>query len=760
MSTNPELDAVRAGEAAIEEMERDAMELARGSAAALGVGTDEPVPTFRRGLRDAGVGRALALRVAVLTMPLMFLTLVLLRFDSAIANTLGLDPLGYEYPGLLNSLEIPVYVVGAVGSALLTAKFAYVHACRGWVLTAAVFLNAVALWCCAFATGEWGLLVGVLLAGLGAGAAYTTTFSMVMDGYPPGIRVRVVTLAVSGVAAGAVVGNVVVALGYDAFDLTWRGILMVLAALGTLLAAASIGVRDPGVGRFDVDRIDEIVRERIGPRGTGTAELSEGDVSIRFSEQLRQVFAARAGVMMAAVFFLFGTLVVPLQAFISQFVVARYQWTLTDRLWFYVLLASIGVLPLFALATRGDRWFRAGPERLMRLVTYFAVLGCVALFVVAFVTNEWVTIIGLALAYLGLYFGLVVAYVVMLSVVEPRLRAHAAAVAGLLVLSAVLAGGIVAGQLSDRYGVTTAIVFFSLSYLGVAGSMRIAGQEFSGDVATLVEKEIQREELVVRVSTGQHFPLLGCRNLDFSYGKLQVLFGVDFTVDDGELVALLGTNGAGKSTLLKVISGLGLPSRGSVHFRGADITYVDPVRRVEHGIAQMPGGRAVFPGMTVAENLRMHGFAIRKTPKSIERGIDATFDAFPVLYSRRNQPAATLSGGEQQMLALGKAFILQPRLLLIDELSLGLAPLIVGQLIAMVQRINASGTAVVVVEQSVNIALTLVDHAYFMERGQMRFDGVANELIERPDLLRSVFLDGASKGLQTMAAEHAREDAR
>ena len=130
-----------------------------------------------------------------------------------------------------------------------------------------------------------------------------------------------------------------------------------------------------------------------------------------------------------------------------------------------------------------------------------------------------------------------------------------------------------------------------------------------------------------------------------------------------------------------------------------------------------------------------------------------------MLAARRNQPAATLSGGEQQMLALGKAFILRPRLLLIDELSLGLAPLIVGELIAMVKRINATGTAVVVVEQSVNIALSLVDHAYFMERGQMRFDGVANELIERPDLLRSVFLDGASKGLETIAAPKAGEGA-
>jgi ABC-type branched-subunit amino acid transport system ATPase component len=171
----------------------------------------------------------------------------------------------------------------------------------------------------------------------------------------------------------------------------------------------------------------------------------------------------------------------------------------------------------------------------------------------------------------------------------------------------------------------------------------------------------------------------------------------------------------------------------------------------------MPGGRSVFPGMSVVENLRMCAFTLRRSSKAVERGIDAAFDAFPALAARRNQGADTLSGGEQQMLALGRAFILQPRLLLIDELSLGLAPLIVGQLIEMVRRINATGTAVVVVEQSVNIALTLVDHAYFMERGQMRFDGDARDLVARPDLLRSVFLEGASKGIETMAPGPADE---
>jgi ABC-type branched-subunit amino acid transport system ATPase component len=213
------------------------------------------------------------------------------------------------------------------------------------------------------------------------------------------------------------------------------------------------------------------------------------------------------------------------------------------------------------------------------------------------------------------------------------------------------------------------------------------------------------------------------------------------------MVALLGTNGAGKSTLLRVISGLGLPSKGSVHFRGSEITYLDAERRLHLGITQIPGGKATFGPLTVLDNLRVYGHSLGRGSKALDAGIEATFEAFPRLEERKHQLATTLSGGEQQMLALGKAFILQPRLLLIDELSLGLAPKIVGELLEMVRRINASGTAVVLVEQSVNIALSLVDHAYFMEKGEIRFDGGAADLVGRADLLRSVFLEGATKGL-------------
>jgi ABC-type branched-subunit amino acid transport system ATPase component len=244
-------------------------------------------------------------------------------------------------------------------------------------------------------------------------------------------------------------------------------------------------------------------------------------------------------------------------------------------------------------------------------------------------------------------------------------------------------------------------------------------------------------------SNGTSAAALELRGIRKSFGHVEALRGVDLDIARGEVHAVMGDNGAGKSTLLKVISGIGLPSRGSVRYRGAEITYLDAERRLRLGITQIPGGRAVFGPMTVIENLRGFGYTLGRDAKSLNTAIDRCFEAFPRLAERRNQNAGLLSGGEQQMLGLSKGLILQPKLLLIDELSLGLAPVIVAQLLEMVRQINAEGTAVVLVEQSVNIALNLVDHAYFMEKGEIRFDGAARELLKRDDLLRAVFLEGA-----------------
>jgi len=351
---------------------------------------------------------------------------------------------------------------------------------------------------------------------------------------------------------------------------------------------------------------------------------------------------------------------------------------------------------------------------------------------------------GVALALLALV--LPSLNVAMLSIVPPRMRPHAAALAGMSLAAIGGFGGLLLlGGIDRRFGTGGAIA--SLAGPGIAAGLVLLGaaHTIQADLDRMIDQMVERVELSRLRARGARPPMLACRGIDFSYGELQVLFGVDLAVDEGEMVALLGTNGAGKSTLLRVISGLGLPSAGTVRFGGVDVTYVAPHRRPAMGIVQVPGGKAVFSTLSVVENLRLYGFSLGRDRRAIEQSIETALEAFPQLAARRSQPASTLSGGEQQMLALTKALILRPRLLLIDELSLGLAPVVVAELLEIVRQINATGTAVVLVEQSVNLALSLVDHAYFMERGQVRFDGPADELLGRNDLLRSVFLEGAAR---------------
>lgn len=237
-------------------------------------------------------------------------------------------------------------------------------------------------------------------------------------------------------------------------------------------------------------------------------------------------------------------------------------------------------------------------------------------------------------------------------------------------------------------------------------------------------------------------PAVAARGIDVSYGRLQVLFGADLDVRPGEIVALLGTNGAGKSTLLKAMCGL-VPSRGSIHLGTEDLSGRSAEEIVRSGVALMPGGRAVFPTLTVDEHLRLASWTFRKDRERIAADLADVTELFPILAERGGQLAGDLSGGEQQQLALATTLLLRPEVLLIDELSLGLAPMVVASLCDVVRRLNATGITVVVVEQSVNVALTLAERAVFLEKGAVRFEGPTRELLDRPDVLRSVFLEGA-----------------
>ena len=244
----------------------------------------------------------------------------------------------------------------------------------------------------------------------------------------------------------------------------------------------------------------------------------------------------------------------------------------------------------------------------------------------------------------------------------------------------------------------------------------------------------------VGVGSGQAgAPLLEVRGLSVSYGRIQVLFDVDLRVDEHEQIALLGTNGAGKSTLLRAVAGLIPVDGGEIRFRGEDVGGLPPHERVGRGMTLVEGGRATFPSLTVAENLRLGAYPDAGQRDLVEQRLEAALELFPALRPRLGQAAGTLSGGEQQMMAVGRALMADPSLLMIDELSLGLAPVVMQQIVGAVEQLAARGTTLLLVEQSLNVALAVADRAYFMEKGEVRFSGDTAELLDRGDLVRSVF---------------------
>lgn len=232
--------------------------------------------------------------------------------------------------------------------------------------------------------------------------------------------------------------------------------------------------------------------------------------------------------------------------------------------------------------------------------------------------------------------------------------------------------------------------------------------------------------------------MLELRSIDAGYGRFQALFGIDLDVKAGEAVGVIGPNGAGKTTLMRVISGLIRPTRGSITMQGADVLATAAHRIVSLGIAHVPENRRLFPRLSVEDNLRMGAFMPEARARYRER-MDFVFDLFPRMKERRNQLAGTMSGGEQQMCAIGRALMSEPRLLLLDEPSAGLAPVIVQQVFGLVERIRASGLTVLIVEQNVRQVLKVVDRAYLLEAGTIRASGTSAELMES-ETIREAYL--------------------
>ena len=640
----------------------------------------------------------------------------------------------------------PLLSLLAVGGALLAslaglgfAALALRHPNRATPAVVAGAATAIATVAVAWVTVPGGLVAAqLLLLAVARGAVPALHRPLIADAVAPGARVRALAVYRCATVAGVALLPAAVLGAIAVFDLTWRAAFLASGVAIAGMALAALALRDPGAGRFETAAVAALTDGADAPAEAAPA----------FGEALRRVLAVPGFRLVLVIWAVVGVLSFPMVSFVGFLFDERYDTGPGGRVALVAAGAVAAILALILFGRRGDKILGRDPGALTRVVGIGLAGGAAALLVTAASPSRAPAAAGAVVATAAVALALAALDVLTITVVEPRLRVMASALAGVFLAGVgTVSGVLLLGGLDRRFGVRLAVSALAIPALLGAFLARRAAVIVPGDLDGLAQRELSRGRLRAGTARGERFPLLSCEGIDFAYGQLQVLFDVTFKVDEGEMVALLGTNGAGKSTLLRVISGLGFPRRGSVSHSGQDITYLDAERRVGLGITQISGGHAVFGPLDIVENLRVYGYTIGRSRRKIEEGIEAAFEAFPRLAERRHNPASTLSGGEQQMLGLSKALLLQPRLLLIDELSLGLAPVVVGQLLGMVERINAAGTAVVLVEQSVNVALSLVSHAYFMEKGEIRFDGAAKDLLQRRDLLRSVFLEGAGRTL-------------
>ena len=729
------LAEVEAAEARAEEMaaeRRRAHEKAMESLGFGGGGGKDIKPTkLRRVLKDSGVSLYPLSALGLLTMVDNLQGYAFTVLTPEISRAMGV---GAGTIAFLIALKTLAMVVSPLPMAALVQR----HPRRALIIIVTGGGWAVATLYTGFANSLWVLAFVLILDGLTTGSVGPLHQPLLMDTYPPAARVRVISAYNAANVLGNVAAPLAVALLAGALGFTWRGVFVAFGIACIAVVPFTLRLKDPGFGRWDT----QVVRQTVSDEAT--SKLSEVDVSLGFFEIVRRVMmipTIRSLMVASAVF---GMLLVPFAVFLSFYLDETLNFDAGQRGIFFGATSVCSIVGLLAFGVRGEAWFRKDPSLLVRYAAVSLCSGilviCIAVFIpytpvvvaLFILANVLISLMGPALG------------IVVMSVVPSHMRPHTAALQGIFIGGVGgLAGAALLGGMASRYGTTGAMLGTAIPAVIGAILMVRASRFVNDDLGRMIDEVIQDEQLANLHRTGGHVPLLSCKNINFSYGQLQVLFNVDFTVDDGEMVALMGTNGAGKSTLLKVISGIGLPQMGAIRFRGQDITYLDAERRTRLGITQVPGGRAVFGPLNVVDNLRSFGYGLGKERRHLNSLIDECFEAFPRLYERRDSLASQLSGGEQQMLGVAKALILRPKLLIIDELSLGLAPIIVGQLLDMVRRINDTGTAVVLVEQSVNVALSLVDHAYFMEKGEMRFDGAAADLLSRDDLLRAVFLEGA-----------------
>ena len=629
---------------------------------------------------------------------------------------------------LLRALPGVMIVFAAIPFGLLADRRA-----RTRLIAVTSLLWAGAMLLSGVVMSTWQFALARIGVGVGKGN-YPITTAVLTDAYPVGGRARVLGANNLANPLAGLLGPL--AAGGVAHFYGWRTTFVVLALPCFAFAVAAFWLREPVRGANERAAL-------VDGDGAELAPIESDPVPIGAAfARLRKVrsFAALMSALGAMGLGLTG---VPTIFYL--YLERHYKLDAFGRGTVATFISLGGIIGIAVGSRKADELFRRDPGAVLRLVA-----AAFAIFSLTFPLSVYMPNVPLlialqvvAAAVLAAPFAVVSSIVA--AVVPYRMRAFAFSIVGInLVLFGGLFGGLLTGAISDSLGARAAItIMVPVAFLLAAVFVLTASRHVKRDMALIVEELHEEQVEATRIADGSSTDeVLQIRNLDFSYGPVQVLFDVDLVVRRGEVLALLGTNGAGKSTVLRAISGLALPERGVIRFQGRTVTFTDAAERVRRGIVQVPGGKAVFPTLTVRENLLAGAYTFIWDAKRLEAKSAEVLALFPRLKERLDQPAGTLSGGEQQMLALAKALLLDPELLLIDELSLGLAPVMVQEILQTIDVLKERGITMIVVEQSLNVALSISDRAVFMEKGRVRFEGPAAELLERDDLARAVFLGG------------------
>ena len=690
-------------------------------AALPGVGAEEV--SLRDGLRRGGMLTFGTLAAIEAFDELEGAALSLLGPD--IANTFGVSDGTITF---ITAASAAFYMLGAAPMGWMADRMRRIPIVAIATITFAFFSFATGLAVSAFML--FWLRFG---AGIAKANSLTIHPALLADAYPIAIRGRMYALekGISQVAATIspiLVGAVATAAGGDE---GWRWAYLIFSIPIAVMGFFALRLQEPERGQWEKREV------------LGRSLKSEEGMDISAEAAFARIWRIDTIRYMTIALVALGFALFPAGSIQSFFLEEEFGLDAWER-GLAISPTALGLLLFLPLiGKRFDRTFKRDPNRALRIlgallfpltatvpIQYF--MPNVYLFVVWGVVNG--TLLGASFSMIGPAVQTVLPY---------RLRSMGMAIIMffMFVIGAV-GGGLLASFLQDEIGERSTIISVTVIAMPLGAFYIMRGASRMRRDLSLVVSELkeEEEEQQRRAQPGATIPALQLHNIDFSYGQVQVLFDLSFEVQQGETLALLGTNGAGKSTALRVVTGLNTPERGIIRLGGRTITFATPEQRVAMGIQMLPGGGGVFRSMTIGDNILVGAGPYRRDRAALIQRLDYVFELFPMLKDRQHELAGDLSGGQQQMLALARVMLHQPKILLIDELSLGLAPSVVAELLELVESLKSAGQTMIVVEQSLNVALSIAERAIFLEKGEVRFEGRTADLVGRDDIARAVFL--------------------